>query len=127
MSNQYKVLAVVSLSLAVMMLVAAGLAVAMRAYAFTSPTPRRVAVRSPAPVAATSDTPWKSSLEKSAKLLKCQYYNQQDFSRSLRVAKAYEAPQKIMAGIVPHHLLASEMIASFFEAAAQFESAGPET
>jgi AmmeMemoRadiSam system protein B len=49
--------------------------------------------------------------------IKCLYYNERDFKRSVTLAdsaKSYD--RDIKGGIVPHHLLAHEMIASFFKA-----------
>ncbi len=49
--------------------------------------------------------------------IKCAYYNEKDFSASLKIAENVK-PQSnnIRGGIVPHHLLADGMIASFFKA-----------
>jgi hypothetical protein len=49
--------------------------------------------------------------------LKCAYYNEKDFMVSLKIAEKMKVHQgEIKGGIVPHHLLADGMIASFFKA-----------
>ncbi len=58
--------------------------------------------------------------------LRCLYYNEKDFHNSVIAAKKAEkvienklGSSKAAGGIVPHHLLASDMIACFFEALAK--------
>ncbi len=52
------------------------------------------------------------------KQLDCLYFEAGDFSAHTARAKTYEA-KMLSAGVVPHHLLAGELIASFFKTAAQ--------
>ncbi len=51
--------------------------------------------------------------------LPCDYYDEETFRRSVTLAEAYPHEGTLCAGVVPHHLLAGEMIASFFAAAAK--------
>lgn len=55
----------------------------------------------------------------SAGTLQCKYFNEKDFMSSvlggLASVPANPAPGRIAGGVVPHHLLADEMIAGFFE------------
>lgn len=53
------------------------------------------------------------------KYLPCGYYDEETFRRSVTLAEAYPREGKLCAGVVPHHLLAGEMIASFFASAAE--------
>lgn len=47
----------------------------------------------------------------------CRYYNQKEFLDSVNKAKSFDLPSgRIRGGIVPHHLLAADMIAGFFKA-----------
>ncbi|HEY9059493.1 MAG TPA: AmmeMemoRadiSam system protein B [Pseudobacteroides sp.] len=49
-------------------------------------------------------------------LIRCRYYNEVEFMQSIRVANKVEAYDgDIAGGIVPHHLLACDLIASFFK------------
>ncbi|TCL43165.1 AmmeMemoRadiSam system protein B [Harryflintia acetispora] len=60
------------------------------------------------------------------RLLTCDYYSEESFLRSVREAQPYEADGALIAGVVPHHLLAGRLIASFFatavESGAEYES-----
>ena len=51
-------------------------------------------------------------------VLKCIYYEQHTFFSALASPQSYEFSGDIRAGMVPHHLLASDMITGFFGAAA---------
>lgn len=53
------------------------------------------------------------------RLLQCDYYREDEFLRSVAGAKSYDLGGELIAGVVPHHLLASQLIASFFQTAAQ--------
>jgi AmmeMemoRadiSam system protein B len=49
-------------------------------------------------------------------LIRCRYYNEVEFMQSIRVANKVEPyAGDIAGGIVPHHLLACDLIASFFK------------
>lgn len=49
--------------------------------------------------------------------IKCLYYNERDFKQSITLADSVKTDDRdIKGGIVPHHLLADGMIASFFKA-----------
>lgn len=52
-------------------------------------------------------------------LLSCSFYEEGSFLQSVDGAKPYPAQGELVAGVVPHHLLAGRMIASFFARAAQ--------
>ena len=54
-------------------------------------------------------------------LLRCLYFDDQLVGGGIRAAKKYEAPGELTAGMIPHHLLASDMIAGFFELASRQE------
>lgn len=58
------------------------------------------------------------------KPLRCDYYEQAGFLKSVGQARAYPLKGELLAGVVPHHLLAGSMIASFFQTAAagQYET-----
>ncbi|MGE4282794.1 MAG: AmmeMemoRadiSam system protein B [Clostridia bacterium] len=52
----------------------------------------------------------------SEKNILCKYYDEKDFLQSVSAAQSADiSSQKIKGGIVPHHLLAKDMIASFFK------------
>lgn len=53
------------------------------------------------------------------RLLSCDYYDEASFRRSVREARPYETNGALIAGVVPHHLLAGRLIASFFATAAE--------
>ena len=53
------------------------------------------------------------------RLLTCDYYSEESFLRSVREAQPYETDGALIAGVVPHHLLAGRLIASFFATAAE--------
>ena len=55
-------------------------------------------------------------------LLSCRYYEEASFLQSVDGAKPYPAGGELVAGVVPHHLLAGRMIASFFARAAGEET-----
>lgn len=46
------------------------------------------------------------------------FYNETEFRQTVTQAKKYELKGEVVAGVVPHHLLAGEMIASFFSTVA---------
>lgn len=48
-------------------------------------------------------------------MIGCMYYKEKDFVDSVNKAEKLEIQSFIQAGIVPHHLLAGDMIASFFK------------
>ncbi|MCL2698099.1 MAG: AmmeMemoRadiSam system protein B [Oscillospiraceae bacterium] len=52
-------------------------------------------------------------------LLNCDFHDQRDFDIYTAQAQAYEAGGEIISGVIPHHLLAGQMIASFFKTAAE--------
>lgn len=65
--------------------------------------------------------------QKTASVLRCLHYNKKDFMRSVNKAASGEtnaSAETIQGGIVPHHLLASDMIAAFFT---DLSKASPET
>ncbi|MDP4092969.1 MAG: AmmeMemoRadiSam system protein B [Bacillota bacterium] len=52
---------------------------------------------------------------KAAVRIKCNFYDEKDFRRSVMDAKNFDLPSApLKGGIVPHHLLAGNIIASFF-------------
>lgn len=51
-------------------------------------------------------------------LLQCNFYDEANFLASVSQAQLYPVEGELTAGIVPHHLLAAPMIASFFKTAA---------
>jgi len=51
--------------------------------------------------------------------MRCLYYEEEQFQLAVAEPQRYEADGKVLAGVVPHHLLASDMIAGFFSLAAQ--------
>lgn len=54
-------------------------------------------------------------------MLTCDYYKEEDFQRSVQQSRPYQTENGqggLAAGVVPHHLLAGTMIASFFDMAA---------
>ena len=55
-------------------------------------------------------------------LLQCLYYDQQLVEGGIRVPRPYQVEGRLAAGLVPHHLLASDMIAGFFELASRQEA-----
>lgn len=57
-----------------------------------------------------------SSNSEYLKQLHCRYFDTGEFARHTEQAQAYGA-EKLSAGVVPHHLLAGELIASFFKTA----------
>lgn len=62
------------------------------------------------------------SLHKNDDLLKCNFYNEDDFIGYDENSEAYHTDGELVAGIVPHHLLAGNMIASFFKSAQDNEN-----
>lgn len=62
-----------------------------------------------------------SEYEVSEDMIGCMYYNEKDFVASVNKAEKIEIQNFIQAGIVPHHLLAGDMIASFFKTLANSE------
>lgn len=52
-------------------------------------------------------------------LLECLFYEEEDFHQSLQAQPVYQWEGQARAGIVPHHLLAADMIAAFFSAVSQ--------
>ncbi len=52
-------------------------------------------------------------------LLKCNFFYEKSFRESLLSAKAYSFEGSLSAGVVPHHLVAGELIASFFKTASE--------
>ncbi len=69
-------------------------------------------------------TPAGDMPSKAVDMLKCNYYNADDFRMSVKhtgnasTDKSMPAEGVVMGGIVPHHLLAAKMIAGFFSALA---------
>lgn len=75
----------------------------------------------------------QNNLQVSAKRLQCRYYCEKEFNQSVDSAQSVDinakelsdsgCPAEIKGGIVPHHLIAGGMIASFFKtiSAEQFE------
>lgn len=63
--------------------------------------------------------PKESSSDIAVETLRCKYFNEKDFMSSVlntnASAPVTPAPAQIAGGVVPHHLLAGEMIAGFFE------------
>ena len=53
------------------------------------------------------------------KWLPCNFYEEARFQKSVAQAKPYANEGKMKVGIIPHHLLASVQIASFFQTAAK--------
>lgn len=58
-----------------------------------------------------ADPETKSSEET---LLACNFYNENEFNGYINQAEAYSCDNELKCGVVPHHLLAGRMIASFF-------------
>jgi AmmeMemoRadiSam system protein B len=54
-----------------------------------------------------------------ARLLSCDFHDRGDFDIYTVQAEIYEVDGKIISGVIPHHLLAGQMIASFFKTAAE--------
>lgn len=51
--------------------------------------------------------------------LACDFYDGQSFAAAVERAEIYEIDGLLLCGVVPHHLLADRMIASFFKTAAE--------
>jgi AmmeMemoRadiSam system protein B len=51
--------------------------------------------------------------------LTCNFFDEMSFSTATGWAEPYEVGGKLLCGVVPHHLLADRMIASFFNTAAK--------
>lgn len=64
----------------------------------------------------------KEEAETSLPLLQCLYFDQAQVEGGFRDAPDYQLPGKLTAGMVPHHLVASDMIAGFFQMAGAQES-----
>ncbi len=74
------------------------------------------------PQTAPGDVPFQRLLAsgKQNRLLTCDFYVKAEFDRAISLAKPYElSPGILKAGVIPHHLLAAPLIASFLEASAQ--------
>jgi len=54
-----------------------------------------------------------------ARLLNCNFFDENEFGIYTSQAKVYDMNGKILCGTVPHHLLAGKMIAGFFKTAAE--------
>ncbi len=73
----------------------------------------------------TSDTTIESSVTddrnyvSTRNLLECRHYNKNDFNQFTLNSKCYDTKKLIRCGVVPHHLLAGNMIADFFKTAAE--------
>ena len=68
----------------------------------------------PVPIAA------EESAEPGLPLLACVYFDRELFLSAVTSPPMYETGGYISAGLIPHHLLASDMIAGFFSAAAWY-------
>lgn len=51
--------------------------------------------------------------------LRCLYYERELFLGAMAAPRSYQSEGRLAAGMVPHHLLASDMIAGFFRLAAE--------
>lgn len=51
--------------------------------------------------------------------MRCLYYERELFLSAMSAPRAYEREGRLAAGMIPHHLLASDMIAGFFRMAAE--------
>ncbi len=55
----------------------------------------------------------------SRNLLECRHYNKNDFNQFTLNSECYDTKKLIRCGVVPHHLLAGNMIADFFKTASE--------
>ncbi len=62
----------------------------------------------------------------SAHAIPCDFYDKDGFTGAVLSARSYPDADGMLGGIVPHHLLAGQLIASFFKTAAE-SAAAPET
>ena len=64
---------------------------------------------------------WLRATRPSAKpdMLNCLFFDEKGFQESVIQAAAYDLEAELNAGVVPHHLLAGGLIASFFKTAAE--------
>lgn len=60
-----------------------------------------------------------SGYKSGAKLLECNYYDEQSFIQHDRASQAYAAEGRLAAGVVTHHLTAGRMISAFMKTAAE--------
>lgn len=63
----------------------------------------------------------KGSRQAEREPLACLYYQRDSFLAAVTATPAYQAEGRLRAGMIPHHLVASDMIAGFFALAAQGE------
>ncbi|MCL2547854.1 MAG: AmmeMemoRadiSam system protein B [Symbiobacteriaceae bacterium] len=82
------------------------------------------------PVAKATGSEDQSSVEstatapqQTAERLRMELYDQRSFLLSLAEAGIYDIQGPLLAGVVPHHLVADRLIASFFRTAAQWQEA----
>lgn len=57
--------------------------------------------------------------ESGATPMRCLYYERELFLSAMSSPRLYESRGRLVAGLIPHHLLASDMIAGFFSMAAR--------
>lgn len=57
--------------------------------------------------------------QQSNSLLECNFYDEREFNLFDIQSKPYDVENEIWCGVVPHHLLAGKMIASFFKTASE--------
>ncbi len=72
-----------------------------------------------AEASATSVSSREINIEYYKSLLSCNFYNEQSFNSYVNDAFEYETDKKITSGVIPHHLLAGNMIAGFFKTASE--------
>lgn len=60
-----------------------------------------------------------NGIQQSSSLLKCNFYDEREFNLFDIQSEPYDVDNEIWCGVVPHHLVAGKMTASFFKAASQ--------
>ena len=83
-------------------------------HTITSPSPPPAAFR-----ASASLLPGEADASRLPTSLECLFYDPPRFARSVREASPYPLTTPLLAGVVPHHLVADRYIASFFATVAE--------
>jgi AmmeMemoRadiSam system protein B len=61
----------------------------------------------------TEDSQTENQQSYDNRTIACLFYNEKDFIKSIRLKQNYEGLDDTVVGIIPHHLVASDMIAGF--------------